>query len=136
MTNSQVLAGLALSGILPAPMGTIGAFVGYLGDGLAGAAYVAAGVYLPVFAFTLIGYAASERDFTTATPQIFLDGVTVGVAGLIPVTTLTLLRAALTDAPVLVTFVIGFVLLSRWTARVSVPVVLLGAALATVLVPR
>ncbi|HEX2622536.1 MAG TPA: chromate efflux transporter, partial [Phototrophicaceae bacterium] len=61
MTGSQFLDGLALSGILPAPLVIFGTFVGYLGSGFAGGVALTAGIFLPAFAFTLIGHQYVER---------------------------------------------------------------------------
>ena len=66
--DEQFLDGLALSGILPAPLVIFATFVGYLGGGSAGALAVTAGVFLPAFAFTLIGHRWVERLMPPETP--------------------------------------------------------------------
>jgi chromate transporter len=130
MTNAQFLDGLALSGILPAPLVIFGTFVGYLGGGLIGGIVLTAGIFLPAFAFTLVGHNLMERLIANTALHSFLDGVTAGVVGLITATTLALLRAAIPDLPALVIFAVGLVVLFRWKSKLNVPVVVLTAALA------
>src|SRR4030095_6094905 len=54
MTNAQFLDGLALSGLLPAPLIIFSTFVGYIGGGPLGALVLTVGIFAPAFAFTLI----------------------------------------------------------------------------------
>jgi chromate transporter len=130
MTNAQFLDGVALAGILPAPLVIFGTFVGYIGGGLPGALLLTAGIFLPAFSFTLIGHDYVERLIANEALHSLLDGVTAGVVGLIAATTLILLRTAITDLPALLIFAVGLLVLFRWKAKASIPVVVLGAALA------
>jgi chromate transporter len=130
MTNAQFLDGVALAGILPAPLVIFGTFVGFIGGGLPGALLLTAGIFLPAFAFTLIGHDYVERLIANEALHSLLDGVTAGVVGLIAATTIVLLRAAITDLPALLIFAVGLVVLFRWKSKASIPVVVLGAALA------
>jgi chromate transporter len=129
MSNAQFLDGIALSGILPAPLVIVGTFVGYLGGGLAGALAVTAGIFLPAFAFTLFGHHFMERLIAAPGLHNFLDGVTAGVVGLIAGTTLWLLRAALVDVGAILIFVAGVVVLFQWKSKLNVPLVVIAAAL-------
>lgn len=123
MTNTQFLDGLALSGILPAPLVIFGTFVGYLGGGVIGALALTAGIFLPAFAFTLAGHNLMERLIANAALHSFLDGITAGVVGLIAATTIVLLQSAIVDLPALVIFCIGLFVLFRWKSKMNVPVV-------------
>lgn len=134
MTNAQFLDGLALSGILPAPLVIFGTFVGYFGGGLAGALAVTAGIFLPAFAFTLVGHQVMERLIANTALHSFLDGVTAGVVGLIAATTVALLRVGIPDIPALLIFAVGLFVLFRWKSKMNVPAVVLAAALAGLLV--
>jgi chromate transporter len=89
-----------------------------------------AGIFLPAFAFTLIGHDYVERLIANEALHSLLDGVTAGVVGLIAATTIVLLRAAITDLPALLIFAVGLVVLFRWKSKASIPVVVVGAALA------
>lgn len=134
MTNAQFLDGIALSGILPAPLVIFGTFVGYLGGGFAGAVAVTTGIFLPAFLFTLIGHDLVERLVSNQGLHRFLDGVTAGVVGLIAATALILLRTAITDLPALLIFAVGLFVLFRWKSKLNIPVVVLCAGLAGLLV--
>jgi chromate transporter len=129
MTNAQFLDGLALSGILPAPLIIFGTFVGYVGGGLPGALAVTAGIFLPAFAFTLIGYDFMERLINNTALHGFLDGVTAGVVGLIAATAFELFRAAVTTWPALAIFGAALFALYRWRAKTVVPFVVVGAGI-------
>jgi chromate transporter len=130
MTNEQFLDGLALSGILPAPLVIFGTFVGYLGDGISGALALTLGIFFPAFAFTLVGHNLMERLIANTALHSVLDGITAGVVGLIAATTIVLLRSALVDLPAVFIFLVGLFMLFRWKSKMSVPSVVLAAALA------
>ncbi|MBC8099000.1 MAG: chromate efflux transporter, partial [Armatimonadetes bacterium] len=134
MTTAQFLDGIALSGILPAPLVIFGTFVGYIGGGLAGAVAITVGIFAPAFAFTLIGHNLIERLVGNPALHDFLDGVTGGVVGLIAATTLVLLRAAITDVPTLLIFAVGLFVLFRWKHKLNVPAVVLAAGVVGLLV--
>jgi chromate transporter len=57
----------------------------------------------------------------------FNVGVTAGVIGLIAITGLDLVRAALVNLPALGIFTASLVLLYRWHAKIAALVVVLGA---------
>lgn len=129
MSNTQFLDGLALSGLLPAPLIIFSTFVGYLGGGPLGAIAMTVGIFLPAFGFTLIGHDALERLVHQPRIQLFLAGVTAGVVGLIAGTTLALLKVSLTglEAGLLFTLVLAVLFLSK--ARLVIPAVIAAAAL-------
>jgi chromate transporter len=133
MTNAQFLDGLALSGILPAPLIIFSTFVGYLGGGLPGALVLTVGIFLPAFAFTLLGHDFFERVLHQPRIRLFLDGVTAGVVGLIAITTLGLLRASLTGPLTLGIFAVALGALFRWHSKFLIPLVIACAALAGLL---
>jgi chromate transporter len=136
MTNEQFLDGLALSGILPAPLIIFSTFVGYLGGGGLGALALTAGVFLPAFSFTLIGHETLEKLVATPSLHRFLDGVTAGVVGLISATALGLARVALTGPVAWGIFVLALLALFRWKAKETVLIVVLGAGLLGLLLLR
>jgi chromate transporter len=78
MTNLQFLDGIALSRILPAPLIIFSTFVGYFGGRPLGALAVTFGIFLPAFAFTLVGHEYLERLIANPSVHTFLDGVTAG----------------------------------------------------------
>jgi len=129
MSNAQFLDGLALSGLLPAPLIIFSTFVGYLGGGPWGAVAMTAGIFLPAFSFTLVGHDALERWVHHPRIRWFLEGVTAAVVGLIAGTTIALLRVSLTSLAALVLFAIVLAILFASKARMVIPAVIGGAAL-------
>jgi chromate transporter len=135
MSDAQFLDGIALSGVLPAPLIIFSTFVGYLGGGPWGALAMTVGVFLPAFSFTLIGHNLMERLIANQAIHAFLDGITGGVIGLIvagsaPLALSALLNAAKQPDPLrCAIFVVALVALYRWKARLNVLVVVLGAGL-------
>jgi chromate transporter len=133
MTDAQFLDGLALSGILPAPLVIFATFVGWMSGGFAGALAITAGMFLPAFAFSLIFYERLEQLAEHQRLQSFLNGVAAAVVGLIAVTLLDLARTGVARSPNLIVSVLIFALaltvLYRWKSKLNTPVVLaLGAA--------
>jgi len=127
MTTGQFLDGLALSSILPAPLIIFATFVGYLGGGPLGAIALTAGIFLPAFAFTMIGHSFFERLVEKKSIHAILDGVTAGVVGLIAVTAIELVKNGVGDFLTAAIFVTGLVLLFRWKSRFAIPVLVIGA---------
>ncbi|AKJ05386.1 Chromate transport protein ChrA [Archangium gephyra] len=128
MTNAQFLDGLALSGLIPAPLIIFSTFVGYLGGGALGALVMTVGIFSPAFAFTLLGHDFFERVLHHPRFRSFLDGVTAAVVGLIAATTLGLLRASLTHIATVAVFAVALGVLFRWHSKFLVPLVIVGAA--------
>ncbi len=128
MSNAQFLDGVALSGLLPAPLIIFSTFVGYLGGGPLGALAMTAGVFLPAFAFTLTAHDALERLVQRPLMRIFLGGVTASVVGLIAGTTLALLKISLTGLLPLVLFALILTALFLSKSRLVIPLAIAGAA--------
>jgi chromate transporter len=119
MTNAQFLDGLALSGLLPAPLIIFSTFVGYVGGGPLGAIAMTIGVFVPAFSFTIIGHEALEKLVENRSAHAFLDGVTAGVVGLISATALIILSETVVGLNAWVIFslavIVLFVSKSKWT---------------------
>jgi chromate transporter len=128
MTDAQFLDGIALSGMLPAPLVIFSTFVGYVGAGTAGALALTAGVFLPAFAFTLIGHQWVERVVEERRTHALLDGVTAGVVGLIAVTALQLGRETLTSWVAALIFAVALYAAFRWKAKTAVLWIVLASA--------
>jgi chromate transporter len=127
MSNAQFLDGLALSGLLPAPLIIFSTFVGYIGGGPLGAVAITIGIFLPAFAFTLVGHDALERLVHQPRIRLFLEGVTAAVVGLIAGTTLMLLQASLVDPESMVLFALVLATLFLSKTRLVVPAVIAAA---------
>jgi len=133
MTDAQFLDGLALSGVLPAPLVIFSTFAGWVSGGPAGALAITAGMFLPAFAFSLLFYERLEAVAEHRRLQMFLGGVAAGVVGVIAVTLVDLTQAAVARTPNLILsaiiFVVALAILYRWKSKLGTPVVLaLGAA--------
>lgn len=129
MTNAEFLDGLALSGILPAPLIIFATFVGFLGGGAAGAIALTAGIFAPAFAFTLVGHDLLERLLDRPALKLVLEGVTAAVVGLIAATALELLLGVMSRPLAAVVFAAALGALFRWQSKLVVPAVIGAAAL-------
>lgn len=134
MTDGQFLDGLALSGVLPAPLIIFATFVGYVAGGPAGAVAMTAGVFLPAFAFSLIFYDRLEAVVENRRLHALLDGVAAGVVGLIGATTIDLAQVTAGRVPSLAVgwsiFAAALAFLYVWRNKLNVVVVILAAGLA------
>jgi chromate transporter len=129
MTNAQFLDGLALSGLLPAPLIIFSTFVGYVGGGPLGAIAMTIGVFAPAFAFTIIGHDALEKLVENKSAHAFLDGVTAGVVGLISATALIILSETVIGLNAWVIFSLAVIVLFISKSKWSVAWVVLAAGL-------
>ena len=127
MTNKQFLDGLALSGILPAPLIIFATFVGYIGGGAFGALALTIGIFAPAFSFTLVGHKYLEKVVENKALHVFNDGVTAGVVGLIAATTIGLLKAGITDIYAIGIFLWSIFLVYRWKSKYAVVGVVVAA---------
>jgi len=129
MTNAQFLDGLALSGLLPAPLIIFSTFVGYVGGRFWGALVMTLGVFVPAFAFTMIGHDYLERLIENTSLHAFLDGVTAGVVGIIAATAFGILYETLTGIHAWIIFALGLLVLFRSKAKWTIAAVILGAGI-------
>lgn len=127
MSNQQFLDGIALSGILPAPLIIFSTFVGYFGGGWLGAVLITIAIFLPAFGFTLIGHNLMEKIIHNTSLHNFLDGVTAGVIGLIALTAIQLFRTTIIDLYTVVLFSIVLFTLFRFKKKFIPVSVILGA---------
>lgn len=130
MTNAQFLDGLALSGLLPAPLIIFATFVGYLGGAAAGAIVLTVGIFLPAFTFTLLAHKPLERIVNEPRTREFLEGVTAAVVGLIAGTTVALLVVSIVSVSTAVVFAVALAVLFRSRSKLIIPLVIAGAAIA------
>lgn len=133
MTREQFLDGIALSGILPAPLIIFSTFVGYFGDGWWGAIVITLGVFLPAFSFTLIGHSLMERIIANKALHSFLDGVTAGVIGLIAMTGVKLFITTITNVSAFIIFFIALLLLIKFRSKYTAIFIIVGAGLVSLL---
>jgi chromate transporter len=120
LTESQFIDGLAIGGILPAPLIIFSTFVGYLAGGLVGALLMTLGIFIPAFVFPiflhrqLVAIAENERLHQ------FLLGVAAGVIGLIAAVTVEILEASVVDVYTAALALGAFVALNKWHSKLTV----------------
>jgi chromate transporter len=130
MSHREFLDGVALTGILPAPLIIFSTFVGFLAGGLGGALSMTAGVFLPAFSFSLLFHRHLEAVVHNVALRHFLEGVTAAVVGIIAATTLRLAVAAIPNLLSVVICAGALLLLYTWKSKAAVPVVIFSAGIA------
>ena len=134
ITDAQFLDGLALGGILPAPLIIFATFVGFLAGGLPGAVAITLGIFLPAFSFAILLGDRLEAMVEWPPLHRALEGVAAGVVGIIAVTAIQLggtVAARVPSLPIgLAIFAGCLVVLLRWRSRWATPAVVAGGALA------
>ncbi|TCU54573.1 chromate transporter [Novosphingobium sp. PhB57] len=119
LSDATFLDGIALAGILPAPLVIFATFVGYVSGALPGALAITAGMFLPAFAFSLIFYERLEAIVDHPALQKALEGVAAAVVGIIAATFLQLGKAAWLRVPSLpmALTLFCFALIAAWRLK-------------------
>jgi chromate transporter len=127
LTDAQFVDGLAISGVLPAPLIIFSTFVGYLAGGWVGALAITLGIFLPAFLLPIFFH--RQLVAISENPRIrpFLLGVAAGVIGLIAAVTLSILETSVVDVYTALIAIGAFAALSRWHSKLTVLYVM-GAA--------
>jgi chromate transporter len=126
LTGSQFVDGLAMSGVLPAPLIIFSTFVGYIAGGLTGALVMTVGIFLPAFIFPIffhrywVALAENERL------RPFLLGVAAAVIGLIGAVTVEIVKTSVVDVYTALLALGAFLALNRWHSKMTVLYVVLG----------
>jgi chromate transporter len=126
LTPEQFVDGLALSGILPAPLIIFSTFVGYIAGGMGGALLMTVGIFLPAFVFPI--FLHRQLVAVAESPRIrpFLLGVTAAVVGLIAAVTVDIVETTIVDVPTAVLALGAFAVLNRFHGKLTVLYVVLG----------
>lgn len=119
ISDGTFLDGVALAGVLPAPLVIFCTFVGYVAGGWIGALAITVGVFLPAFGFSMLLFDRLETIIETPSLHRLLAGVAAAVAGVIAATCVQLGWAVIERAPkawpLVVLFVLAFA--GAWLAR-------------------
>jgi chromate transporter len=126
LTTGQFLDGIALSGVLPAPLIIFSTFVGYAAGGMTGALAMTLGIFIPAFVFPIFLHRFLVAVAENPRIRPFLLGVAAGVVGLIAAVTVDIVRAGVVDVPSGILAVAAFGVLYRWQAKLAVLGVVLG----------
>jgi chromate transporter len=129
LTNSEFLDGLALGGILPAPMIIFSTFVGYQAAGLEGSLAMTFGIFLPAFVFPIYFHRGLVALAENPRIRPFLLGVAAGVIGLIAAVTIEILKESVVDVPAGLLAAAAFLLLYRFQGKFTVLFVVIGCGL-------
>ena len=127
LTNAEFLDGIALGGVLPAPLIIFSTFVGYQAGGLEGSLAMTFGIFLPAFVFPIFFHRALVAVAENSRIRPFLLGVAAGVIGLIAAVTVDILETSIVDVPTALIAGASFALLYRFHGKLTVLVVVLGA---------
>lgn len=135
LSDRQVLDGIALAQIIPAPLIIFATFVGYAAGGPWGGVAMTAGVFLPAFAFSMIFYDRLEAVVDNARLHAFLDGVFAGVVGLIAATAAQMGHGLWVEEPqgrvlLCTAFILALAAVVRWRHPLVTPAVMIAAAAA------
>lgn len=137
LNDATFLDGIAIAGVLPAPLVIFATFVGYVAGGLSGALAITAGMFLPAFAFSLILFERLEAAVEHPALHRVLAGVAAAVVGIIAATFFQLAGSAgaRVSAHGTATILFGFALAAAWRLKGAwvVPTILAcGALIGTV----
>jgi chromate transporter len=126
LSGDQFVDGLAMGGVLPAPLIIFSTFVGYIAGGLTGALAMTLGIFLPAFVFPIFFHRWLVATAENPRVRPFLLGVAAGVIGLIAAVTVDVLDTSVVDIPTAGLAVAGVVALNRWHGKLTVLYVVLG----------
>lgn len=126
VTEAQFLDGLAIGGILPAPLIIFSTFIGYVAGGLAGGIAITVGIFLPAFLLPIFLHRQLVALAENPRVRPFLLGVAAAVIGLIAAVAVDIVEASVVDVPTALLALAAFAALSRFHARLTVLWVVLG----------
>lgn len=132
ISDSAFLDGIALAGVLPAPLVIFATFVGYVAGGPLGALAVTAGMFLPAFAFSMLFFERLEAVVANPTLHRLLTGVAAAVVGIIAATfaQLALATATRVDNMLIAAVLFALALAVAWRVKGAwvTPAILVGGA--------
>ncbi len=129
LTESQFVDGLAIGGVLPAPLIIFSTFVGYIAGGLVGGLVMTVGIFIPAFAFPIFFHRQLVTVAENERLHPILLGVAAGVIGLIAAVTVNIIDTGVVDLATAVLAIGGFLVLNRWHGKLTVLYVVLGCGL-------
>jgi chromate transporter len=126
LTQEQFVDGLAMGGVLPAPLVIFSTFVGYITGGLVGALVITLGIFIPAFVFPTFFHGALVAVAENDRLRPFLLGVAAAVVGLIAAVAVDILDTGVVDVPTAILALGAFAALNRWHGTLTVLYVVLG----------
>ena len=125
ITHQVFLYGIALGSVIPAPLIIFGTYLGFIANGFSGAILMTLGIFLPAFAFTLLGHKHLERLIENRALHGALDGISAAVVGLLAITALNIFYNTITDLPKLTLFAASLAALYLLRGKWNIPAVIL-----------
>lgn len=132
LTRAQLLDAIAIGQLTPGPVLSTATFIGYVLDGVPGAAAATVGIFLPSFFFVLLLNPLIPRLRESAWLSAFLDAVNVSALALMVAVTIQLGVAVLVSWPAWVIALAAGVLVVRFRTN-AVWLVLGGAVVGRML---
>lgn len=120
LTASQFNDGLAMGGILPAPLIIFSTFVGYIAGGLVGALAMTLGIFIPAFVFPIFLHRQLVAVADNPRLHQFLLGVAAGVVGLIAAVTVEIVETGVVDVYTGILAIGAFAALNYWHSKLTV----------------
>jgi chromate transporter len=133
LTETQFVDGLAMGGVLPAPLIIFSTFVGYVAGGLGGGIAMTLGIFLPAFVLPIFLHRWLVAIADNPRVRPFLLGVAAAVIGLIGAVAVDVLDTSVVDVPTAILAVAAFAALNRWHGKFTVVATVLGCGVVGVL---
>ena len=130
LSSQQFLDAIAITNILPTPLVSFVALVGWVGGGFGGAVVMLIGIFLPAYSFPIIGHKFFEMVVDNRFVLPFLDGVSSAVIGLLTVTAFTFMKASVNTGVDAVVFFLSFYSIFFFTDKFTQPIAIGVAAIA------
>jgi chromate transporter len=134
LSDGSFLDGVALAGILPAPLVIFATFAGYVVGGWEGAIAITAGMFLPAFAFSMIFFERLEAVVENPALHRLLAGVAAAVVGVIAATLVQLgwstAERASSLGPSVAQFAFALALVWKLKGKLVMPMLVLGGGIA------
>ncbi|CAM3177200.1 Chromate transport protein [Sphingomonas antarctica] len=139
IADASFLDGVAIAGVLPAPLVIFATFAGYVIGGANGALAITAGMFLPAFAFSMILFERLEAIIENPALHDVLTGIAAAVVGIIAATVLQLGAAAAgrVSSPAIAALLFVIALAAAWRLKGAwvTPAILAMGALAGAALP-
>ena len=120
LSAGQFNDGLAMSGVLPAPLIIFSTFVGYIAGGAVGALAMTLGIFIPAFVFPIFLHRQLVAIAENRRLHQFLLGVAAGVVGLIAAVTVEIVKTGVVDAYTAIIALGAFAALNYWHSKMTV----------------
>lgn len=134
ITREVFLDSFAIGSLIPSPLIIFSTFLGYVAEGMSGAALITLGIFLPAFSFSLLGFRLLEKLTENETLHNILEGIAAAVVGLLLVTAANIILSSLTSLAALALFTVSLFLFYRYKQTWLTPALVICAALAGLVV--